>query len=82
MQKLIIIRGNSGSGKSTVALELQKIMGHETMLISQDVIRRQILRTQDKPGNVTVQLIHDLAIYGKKVGYDVIVEGILRRDIW
>ena len=36
MGKLIILRGNSGSGKTTVAKELQKKFGYNTMLISQD----------------------------------------------
>jgi cytidylate kinase len=82
MQKLIIIRGNSGGGKSTIAVKLQNKMGYKTMLISQDVIRRQILRVQDKPGNVSIQLIYNLALYGMTIGYNVIIEGILRRDIY
>ena len=40
MSKLIILRGNSGSGKTAIAKELQKHFGRNTMLISQDVIRR------------------------------------------
>lgn len=43
MRKLIILRGNSGSGKTTIAKELQKRFGTNTMLISQDVIRRDML---------------------------------------
>ena len=35
--KLIILRGNSGSGKTTIAKELQQVFGNNTMLISQDV---------------------------------------------
>lgn len=42
MGKLIILRGNSGSGKTTVVKELQKKFGYNTMLISQDEIRRNI----------------------------------------
>lgn len=44
MPKLIILRGNSGSGKTTVAKELQKRFGRNTMLISQDVVRRDMLK--------------------------------------
>lgn len=43
MPKLIILRGNSGSGKTTVAKELQKRFGRNTMLISQDAVRRDML---------------------------------------
>ena len=38
--RLIILRGNSGSGKTTTGKALQKKSGHGTMLISQDVVRR------------------------------------------
>ena len=41
MVKLIILRGNSGSGKTTIAKELQRKFGENTMLISQDVIRSE-----------------------------------------
>lgn len=37
---IIIIRGNSGSGKTTVANELREYLGKDCMLLSQDVIRR------------------------------------------
>lgn len=47
MGKSIILRGNSGSGKTTVAKELQKKFGHNTMLISQDEVRRNILWVKD-----------------------------------
>lgn len=47
MGKLIILRGNSGSGKTTVAKELQKKFGYNTMPISQDEIRRNILWVKD-----------------------------------
>lgn len=77
MQRLIIIRGNSGSGKSTVAKNLQHKMGYQTMLIPQDVVRREMLRVRDRDDNPSIQLIYDLAMYGNKIGFDVIVEGIL-----
>ena len=47
MHKLIILRGNSGSGKTTVAKELQGLFGRNTMLISQDVVRRDMLGVKD-----------------------------------
>ena len=88
MSKLIIIRGNSGSGKTTIAKELQeKLQLHfskeadgGTMLIPQDVVRREILRAKDGPKNPSIQLIKDIATYGRSIGYDVIIEGILTRN--
>lgn len=43
MSKLIILRGNSGSGKTTVAKALQEKLGYNTMRISQDEVRRNML---------------------------------------
>ena len=47
MPKLIILRGNSGSGKTTVAQKLQHIIGRNTMLIPQDYVRREMLYARD-----------------------------------
>ena len=44
MHKLIMLRGNSGSGKTTVAKELQELFGRGTMVLSQDMIRREVLK--------------------------------------
>ena len=40
LPKLVIIRGNSGSGKTAVAKVLQHKLGHNIMVVSQDVVRR------------------------------------------
>ena len=80
MKDLIIIRGNSGSGKSTVAKQLQHAMGYQTMLVPQDMVRRDMLRTRDTPDNPSIELIRRLVHYGWECGYDVIVEGILLND--
>jgi len=78
-QKLIILRGNSCSGKSTIAKKLQIKLGYGTMLIPQDIIRRQIIRVKDSIGNPSIELIYRTALYGKEIGYDVILEGILTK---
>ncbi|MEK6453879.1 kinase [Caldifermentibacillus hisashii] len=75
--KLIIIRGNSGSGKSTIAKSLQKHFGHGTLLVSQDTIRRDMLKVHDRDGNLSIDLIRQIAEYGKDKCNFVIVEGIL-----
>lgn len=74
---LIILRGNSGCGKTSTACLLQRRLGYGTMLVSQDVVRREILRVKDSKNNPAIQLIYDLCMYGNKVGYTVILEGIL-----
>lgn len=80
MRKLIVIRGNSSSGKTTVALELQKMLGRNTMLISQDVVRRDILYVKDGENTLALPLLKELLLYGYAHSEIVILEGILRSD--
>lgn len=75
--KLIILRGNSGSGKTTTGKALQRKFGHGTMLISQDVVRRDMLFVKDGPDTEASQLLNELALYGKKHCNIIILEGIL-----
>jgi len=74
---LIILRGNSGSGKTTTGKVLQRKFGHGTMLISQDVVRREMLYVKDGPDTEASQLLFELALYGKNNCNVVILEGIL-----
>ena len=74
---LIIVRGNSGSGKSTVARALRERLGPNTMLVAQDVIRREILKVKDKPNNPAIDLLFQICSYGQTIGYNVILESIL-----
>lgn len=57
MAVLIILRRNSGSGKTSVAKQVQEKLGPETMLISQDVVRREMLHTKDGPHSQTIPFI-------------------------
>ena len=75
--KLIIIRGNSRSGKTTTAKNLQSHLGRGTLLVSQDTIRREMLKVHDRDGNLSIDLIQQIAEYGKNNCEFVIVEGIL-----
>ncbi|MBM6613851.1 kinase [Desemzia sp. RIT804] len=75
--KLIIIRGNSGSGKTSTSEILQSHLGQGTLLISQDVIRRDMLKVADREGNLSIDLIRQIAEFGKNKCKFVIVEGIL-----
>lgn len=78
---IIIIRGNSGSGKTTVANKLCDELGTECMLLSQDVIRRDILHTKDGENSIAVDLLKDLILFGKKHNSIIILEGILN-SVW
>ncbi len=82
MRKLIIFRGNSGSGKTTIAKELQNRFGNNTMLISQDVIRRDMLKVKDGERTTALQLMKELLIYGTEVYayyFDLSFEETLKR---
>ncbi|WP_208560749.1 AAA family ATPase [Marinilactibacillus kalidii] len=78
MSQLIILRGNSGSGKSTTALALQARLGKNTLLISQDVIRREIMYTSDGPDTLIIPMIIEMVRYGRTVCPYIIVEGIFK----
>ena len=52
-------------------------MGHGTLLISQDVVRREMLKVHDREGNLSIDLIRQITEYGKGRCEFVIVEGIL-----
>ena len=80
MRKLIILRGNSGSGKTTVAKELQNRFGRNTMLISQDVIRRDMLKEKDGENSPAIPLMKELLQYGSEHSEIVILEGIMNAD--
>jgi predicted kinase len=75
--RLLIIRGNSGSGKSSVAREVRERYGRGCALIEQDHLRRIVLRELDQPGGIAPDLIEQTARFALNHGYHAIVEGIL-----
>ena len=66
MGKLIIIRGNSGSGKTSVAKELQRQVGRNTLVLPQDTVRREMLWVKDGYDTSALPLLITLLIYGHK----------------
>lgn len=80
MVNIIIIRGNSGSGKTTVARKLHEILGRGNLLISQDVVRREMLNVHDRPFNLAIPLIEKMLIFGIEHCEFVILEGILAEN--
>jgi len=75
--RLIVVRGNSGSGKSTVASALRQAYGRGVAVVGQDNIRRTILRDRDRPAAANIALIGQIARYSLELGFHVVVEGIL-----
>jgi hypothetical protein len=75
--QLIMLRGNSGSGKTATGKALQRKFGYGTMLISQDAVRREMLYVKDGPDTAVMPLLCELALYAKEHCDIVILEGIL-----
>jgi len=78
--RLIVLRGNSASGKSSVAAGVRERFGRGLALVGQDNLRRTVLRERDRPGAANIGLIELTARYALDAGYHVIVEGILYAD--
>jgi gluconate kinase len=75
--RLIVLRGNSGAGKSTVARELRAELGRGVAIVDQDTVRRKLLRERDVEHGVNIGLIEHIARYILANGNVVILEGIL-----
>lgn len=82
MPKLIMIRGNSGSGKTTLSKELQKRFGSNTMVISQDMVRREILWVKDGAETKALPLLLSLLEYGRNNSEITVLEGILYSEYY
>ncbi|MEV0084977.1 kinase [Saccharopolyspora sp. NPDC050642] len=78
--RLVVLRGNSGSGKSSVALAARARLGRTCALIPQDLMRRTVLKERDVPNGFNIGLISTVARYALDSGYHVIIEGILSSE--
>jgi predicted kinase len=78
--RLIVLRGNSGSGKSSVARALRSAYGDGIAWVSQDLIRRTILKEKDRPGGANIGLIDQVTRYSLDHDYHVVLDGILDSD--
>ncbi|WP_345020961.1 AAA family ATPase [Streptomyces shaanxiensis] len=75
--RLVVLRGNSASGKSSVAARIRERFGRGLALVGQDNLRRIVLRERDRPDGANIGLIDTVARYSLDAGYHVVVEGIL-----
>ena len=79
--RLMVLRGNSGSGKSTVAKAVREACGGRAVaLVSQDLTRRIVLREPDRRGGVNIGLIDTVTRYSLDHGYHVVLDGIFNAD--
>ncbi|MER7922483.1 hypothetical protein ABTY96_05000 [Streptomyces sp. NPDC096057] len=77
--RLIVLRGNSASGKSAVATGLRERYGRGIALVRQDVLRREVLRERDLPGGANIGLIDLTVRHATKPIADEVTEEQLRR---
>lgn len=81
--RLILVLGNSASGKTTLANQLQNVFGsNQCLLLHQDVLRRDVLHADDHAGTPAIDLIADVLLFGASHYPLVVLEGILRRDVY
>jgi hypothetical protein len=63
LAKLIVLRGNSASGKTSVATGIRDRYGRGIAIVSQDNLRRTVLRERDTPGGANIGLIDAVTRY-------------------
>lgn len=80
--RLILVRGNSASGKSTLARAIRAARPRGIAILGQDQLRREILNAPEKPGNPTVGYLDLSARYALDQGLHIIIEGILYTRIY
>jgi hypothetical protein len=80
--RLIVLRGNSASGKSSLARSIRAARPRGIAIVGQDQLRREILHVNEEPGNLTVDYLDLSARYALDHGLHVIMEGILYADIY
>lgn len=75
--RLVVLRGNSASGKSSLAEALRDRSGTGLAVISQDLIRRVVFHERDVSGAPAGSMILLMARHALENDFDVVVEGIL-----
>ncbi|CRH92946.1 Uncharacterised protein [Chlamydia trachomatis] len=80
IKKCLFIRGNSASGKTTLAKLIRDQAPCSAFLISQDTVRREMLACKDGPATPALSILQEMLAIGHREFELVIVEGILRSD--
>ncbi|MGW6201730.1 hypothetical protein ACWF0M_36650 [Kribbella sp. NPDC055110] len=61
--RLIVIRGNSGSGKSSVVEAIRALYGRGIAYVEQDYVRRTVFQELAEPDGANIDLIGQMARY-------------------
>ncbi len=75
---LVVLRGNSASGKTSLAHAIRQRAGRGIAIVSQDVVRRDILWEHEHSTGVNIGLIDTIARHALDHGYHVVLEGMLK----
>lgn len=80
--RLVILRGNSGAGKSSIARGVRAATCSRVALVEQDYLRRVVLRERLPEGKLHVHLIESVVRLALDGGSHVLLEGIFKRDAY
>ena len=80
IRAVVALRGNSGSGKSTVAALLRSRVKNQMALVEQDYLRRVVLKQKGNQGAAAKDLIRQTTLLALDHDYDVVLDGILDMD--
>jgi len=75
--RLIVLRGPSAAGKSTVAAELARACASKVAILEEDYFRRVILQRKDEDRTACTRMLHASALAALDSGFHVVLEGIL-----
>ena len=75
--RLIVLRGPSAAGKSTVARELARTCPDKVAILEEDYFRRVILQRKDEDRVACGRMLRASALAALASGYHVVLEGIL-----
>ena len=76
----IVLRGPSGSGKSTIADAIKERAKLGTIIIGQDYFNHVLFKNMHDDHGLIPRLIGDMAKSALHAGYNVILEGIFRKE--
>ncbi|MFE6868707.1 AAA family ATPase [Kitasatospora sp. NPDC057692] len=74
---LIVLRGNSASGKTSTAWRLRSLVGESLAIISQDTVCINMLGEPDVENGASIEMICRMARIALRRGFHVVLEGIL-----
>lgn len=76
---LVVLRGNSGSGKSTVSRMLQQELGWPTAVLEQDYFCRVVFDEPDQKRRAHADLLEASGAHCLQQGHHVVLDGIFTR---